>query len=77
MAWLGVCAGDAGPWWSRVEDEMTQAAFGRRTWVLTEDLDALRSAPTLQEVRLLRPHDTYTRLLDRETIVDKRYHPNV
>jgi len=56
---------------------MTQAAFGRRTWVLTEDLDALRSAPTLQEVRLLRPHDTYTRLLDRETIVDKRYHPNV
>ncbi|MBX3069907.1 MAG: AlkZ family DNA glycosylase [Thermomicrobiales bacterium] len=76
-AWLGVRAGDAGPWWSLVEDEMTPVEFGRKAWVLTEDLDALRSAPTPTEVRLLPPRDPYTQLRDRETIVDKRYHQDV
>lgn len=44
-AWLGVRAGDADPWWNPVEEEMTQVDFDRKTWILTEDLDALRSAP--------------------------------
>lgn len=78
--WLGVRAGDAGPWWSPVEDEMTQVEYGRRTWVLTEDLDALRSlrsAPTPKGVRLLPPSDPYTQLRDRETIVDRQHHRDV
>lgn len=76
-AWLGVRAGDAHPWWSLVEGEMTQVDFGRKTWLLTEDVDALRSPPTPRGVRLLPPRDPYTQLRDRETIVDKKYHRDV
>ncbi|WP_419992465.1 winged helix DNA-binding domain-containing protein [Streptomyces boninensis] len=76
-AWLGVRAGDAAPWWSLVEDEMTQVDFGRKTWVLAEDLDTLRSPPTPVGVRLLPPRDPYTQVRDRETIVDKKYHRDV
>ena len=76
-AWLGVRAGDAGPWWSLVEDEMTEVEFGRKTWILTEDLDALQSAPKPKGVRLLPPRDPYTQLRDRETTIDKQYHLHV
>lgn len=76
-AWLGVRAGDTGPWWSLVEDEMTEVEFGRKTWILTKDLDALRSATTPKGVRLLPPRDPYTQSRDRETIIDKRYHRDV
>lgn len=76
-AWLGVRSGDADPWWSLIEDEITRVDFGRTTWVLAEDLDALRSPPTPEGVRLLPPRDPYTQLRDRETIVDKRYHRDV
>lgn len=76
-AWLGVRAGDANPWWSLVEGEMTQVDFGRKTWILTEDLDALRSPPTPKGVRLFPPRDPYTQLRDRETVVDKKYHRDV
>lgn len=76
-AWLGVRAGDAGSWWSLLEDEMTQVDFGRKTWILTDDLDALRSLPIPKGVRLLPPHDPYTQLRDRETMVDKRYQREV
>ncbi|MEO3928883.1 winged helix DNA-binding domain-containing protein, partial [Micromonosporaceae bacterium B7E4] len=76
-AWLGVRAGDAGPWWSLVEGEMTEVEFGRKTWILTEDLDALQSAPTPKGVRLLPPRDPYTQLRDRETVIDKQYHRDV
>ena len=76
-AWLGVRAGDTGPWWSLVEDEMTEVEFGRKTWILTEDLDALQSAPKPKGVRLLPPRDPYTQLRDRETTVDKQYHLHV
>jgi hypothetical protein len=76
-AWLGVRAGDAGLWWSLVEDEMTEVEFGRKTWILTADLDALQSAPTPKGVRLLPPRDPYTQLRDRETTIDKQHHRDV
>lgn len=76
-AWLGIRSGDAEPWWSLVEDEMTRVDFGRRTWILTDDLDALMTARTPQGVRLLPPHDPYLQLRDRETIVDKKYHREI
>jgi hypothetical protein len=76
-AWLGVRASDAGLWWSLVEDEMTPVEFSGKTWILTKDLDAVRSAPTPRGVRLLPPHDPYTQLRDRDTIVDKALHRDV
>ncbi|PSL00311.1 winged helix DNA-binding protein [Murinocardiopsis flavida] len=76
-AWLGIRAGDTDPWWSLVEDELTPVEFDGTAWVLTSDLDALRSAPAPKGVRLLPPRDPYTQLRDRETIVDKKYHRDV
>lgn len=76
-AWLGVRAGDADSWWRLLEDEMTQVEFGRTTWLLTEDLDALFAPPSPEGVRLLPPRDPYTQLRDRDTIVDKKYHRDV
>jgi hypothetical protein len=76
-AWAGIHARDTDPWWSLVEDELTQVEFGGTSWILTEDLDALRSAPMPKGVRLLPPHDPYTQMRDRETIVDKKYHREV
>lgn len=73
-AWLGVRAGDTDPWWGLIEDELTQVDFGRTTWILTDDLDALQSLPIPEGVRLLPPRDPYTQLRDRQTIVDKRHH---
>lgn len=76
-AWLGVRAGDTEPWWSLVEEEMTQVDFGRKAWILTGDLDALQSSPKPEGIRLLPPRDPYTQLRDRETIVDRKYHRDV
>jgi hypothetical protein len=76
-AWAGIRAGDTDPWWSLVEDELTQVEFGGTSWILTEDLDALRSAPTPKGVRLLPPRDPYTQVRDRETIIDKKFHREV
>ena len=76
-AWVGINAGDTDPWWSLIEDELTQVEFGRKLWILTEDLHALRSAPKPKGVRLLPPRDPYTQMRDRETIVDKKYHREV
>ncbi|MEU7019539.1 winged helix DNA-binding domain-containing protein [Streptomyces sp. NPDC046203] len=74
-AWLGVRAGDTGPWWGAVEDEMAPVGFGGRTaWMLAEDLDALGSVPDPTGVRLLPPGDPYTHMRDRATIVDPAYH---
>lgn len=73
-AWVGVNAGDAGGWWDLVEDELTPVQFGGTAWMLTEDLDALRSARPAEGVRLLPPHDPYTRLRDRGTIVAPEHH---
>ncbi|MEV4891542.1 winged helix DNA-binding domain-containing protein [Nonomuraea sp. NPDC055795] len=76
-AWAGIKAGDTGPWWSLVEDELAPVEFNGRSWILAEDLDALRSAPKPQGVRLLPPRDPYTQARDRETIVDRKYHREV
>ena len=76
-AWAGLRARDTDPWWRPVQDELTPVEFGGPSWILTEDLDALRSAPTPAGVRLLPPRDPYTQLRDRETIVDKQYHREV
>lgn len=76
-AWLGVRAGDADPWWSLVEDDLTPVEFDRTTWILTDDLDALRSSPAPRGVRLLPPRDPYTQVRDRDTIVDKKHHRDV
>ncbi|MFI6900613.1 winged helix DNA-binding domain-containing protein [Nonomuraea sp. NPDC050394] len=76
-AWVGIKVGDTDPWWSLVADELTPVEFNGRSWLLAEDLDALRSAPTPQGVRLLPPRDPYTQMRDRETIVDRKYHREV
>jgi hypothetical protein len=60
-----------------VEDELTPVEYGGAAWMLTHDLDALRSAPTPNGIRLLPPRDPYTQLRDRETIVEKKYHRDV
>src|SRR5262245_7967874 len=76
-AWAGFRPGDADPWWSLVEDEMTPVEFAGTSWILTADLDRLRSAPTPKGVRLLPPRDPYTQMRDRDTIVDPKYHREV
>jgi hypothetical protein len=78
-AWLGVQAGDADPWWTTLEDELTPVEFnGGRTWILAEDLDTLRSPRTeARGVRLLPPSDPYTQLRDRDTIVDQKHQRDV
>lgn len=76
-AWIGIRASDAEPWWSLVEDELTQVEFGGPSWILTGDLAALRSAPKTTAVRLLPPRDPYTQMRDRDTIVDRKYHRDV
>ena len=76
-AWLGVGAGDADSWWSLLEGELTEVDAGGRRWLLTEDLDALRSAPAPTGMRLLPPRDPYTQLRDRSTILDERHHGSV
>lgn len=76
-AWVGVRATDIDPWWTTVEHELTPVEFRGRCWVLTEDLDRLRSAPPASGVRLLPPRDPYTQLRDRDTIIDPTIHRQV
>ncbi|KAA0022693.1 winged helix DNA-binding domain-containing protein [Antrihabitans cavernicola] len=76
-AWLGVRAGDATPWWDSVTSELTEVEFDGTAWILTTDVDELRSSPQAKGVRLLPPRDPYTQLRDRETIVDKRFRRDV
>jgi hypothetical protein len=76
-AWLGVRVGDVDPWWRLVEDELTPVPFHGSTWLLTADLDALRSPPQPRAAHLLPPRDPYTQMRDRETILDKQHHPSV
>lgn len=76
-AWAGIRASDTDPWWSLVEDELTPVEFRGSSWILTQDLDALRSAPAPKGVRLLPPRDPYTQVRDREKIIDRKYHQQV
>lgn len=70
-AWLGVGSGDVDPWWTTIGDELARVEFGGEAWILTEDLAALRSCPKPEGVRLLPPHDPYTQLRDRGTVLDE------
>lgn len=76
-AWLGVATGDVDPWWTLVEDELTEVDFGGPAWLRTEDLGALGSSPMPTGVRLLPPRDPYTQLRDRGTVVDTKHHQEV
>lgn len=76
-AWMGINVSDTDPWWSPVEDELTKVDFGSTSWILTNDLDALGSAPMPTGVRMLPPHDPYTQMRDRETILDRKHHQEV
>ena len=76
-AWLGVNAGDVGPWWDALADELTPVRFGGRAWVLTEDLAALGARTLPRGARLLPPRDSYTQVRDRETLVNKAFHREV
>jgi hypothetical protein len=77
-AWLGVYAGDVDPWWTLLEEELIPVDVdGRRTWILTDDLDALQSPPETPGVRLLPPSDPYTQMRDRDTIVDRKHQREV
>ncbi|WP_246011326.1 winged helix DNA-binding domain-containing protein [Nocardia mexicana] len=77
-SWLGVFAGDVDPWWNTLEDELVPVDYdGGRTWILADDLDALRAPPEARGVRLLPPRDPYTQMRDRDTIVDKKFHREV
>lgn len=76
-AWLGIRSTEAAAWWDLLEGELTEIRFGRKTWMLTEDVDALHSVQMPRGVRLLPPRDPYTQMRDRETIVDKVHHSTV
>ncbi|MEN5075795.1 winged helix DNA-binding domain-containing protein [Isoptericola cucumis] len=77
-AWVGVRAGDVGPWWDLVADELEPVGVdGRAAWARAVDLDALRSAPMPRGVRLLPPGDPYTQARDRGTIVEASRHRDV
>jgi hypothetical protein len=73
-AWLGINAGETGPWWNLVREELTPVEFGGTAWILTADLATLRSAQPPEGVRLLPPHDPYTQMRDHETIVAREHH---
>jgi len=76
-AWLGIQAGDTDPWWSPIEDGLEPVEYRGTSWILTEDLSALRSATVPDVVRLLPPHDPYTQMRDRDTIADPQHHRDV
>lgn len=76
-AWLGVRVGDVDPWWSLVQDEMSPVELEGPSWLLTDDLDALRSSPMPTGVRLLPPHDPFVQMWDRQTLVDPVHHRDV
>ncbi len=73
-SWVGVQVGDTDPWWDPIAAELTPVDFDGPAWVLTADLPALESPTPASGLRLLPPHDPYTQLHDRETIVDRRHH---
>lgn len=77
-AWLGVQPGDVDAWWTTIESELTPVDVdGREAWMLTRDLNALRSTSETRGVRLLPPSDPYLQMRDRDKIVEKRFQPEV
>lgn len=76
-AWVGVSADDTDPWWTPLSAELTQVEYRGKAWLLTEDLHALRAPTETHGVRMLPPHDPYTQMCDRGTILDERHHREV
>lgn len=76
-AWLGLRVGAVGPWWAPVEDELTHTRYGGGSWMLTRDVEAMRSAAPPRGVRLLPPSDPYTQTRDRDVLADPRHHREV
>jgi hypothetical protein len=72
--WLGIASGDAQPWWSAIEAELTEVDVdGADRWALTEDLGALNSPADATGVRMLPPRDPLLQLRDRQLLVpDKK-----
>lgn len=76
-SWLGVRTGDTGPWWELLDNELVEVDYGSARWMLTSELELLRSAAMPTGIRLLPPRDPYTQLRDRDTIVEKKYQRDV
>lgn len=76
-AWVGIRSTEAKPWWNLLDGQLTEIDCGRRAWMLTEDVDRLRRAELPRGVRLLPPHDPYTQMCDRQTIVPKEHHREI
>ncbi|GAA1098222.1 winged helix DNA-binding domain-containing protein [Tsukamurella strandjordii] len=74
-AWLGVRAGDVGPWWETLADRLERVdTDGARAWVHTDDLSELRASELPTGVRLLPPRDPYTQARDHSVIVAPEHH---
>ncbi|MCA1694599.1 MAG: winged helix DNA-binding domain-containing protein, partial [Actinobacteria bacterium] len=78
-SWVGIAPAQAKPWWRLVEEQLREVNFGgNEVWILADDLVALRSPPAPIGLRLLAPHDPFTQLRDRETLVpNRRLHPKI
>jgi hypothetical protein len=69
-SWLSVTPAAARRWWGLIEDELRPIKVdGRRYWTHADHLQALRSAPRPDGIRLLPPYDPLTELADRELLV--------
>ncbi|QTX03310.1 winged helix DNA-binding domain-containing protein [Agromyces archimandritae] len=77
-AWIGLHAGDVGPWWEPLDDELAEVRTDAgRAWIPAAELPALRQARMPRGVRLLPPRDPYTQLHDRGTVLDPGLHRRV
>jgi len=56
--------------WHTADDELVAVEVeGKRAWAYADDLEALRSAPQTDAIRLLPPYDPITELADRDLLV--------
>jgi hypothetical protein len=69
-SWLSITPAAARRWWDRIADELRPIKVdGRRYWTHADHLQALRSPPKPDGIRLLPPYDPLTELADRELLV--------
>ena len=58
--WAGIARPHAKRLWERVQAELSEVSVvGRKAWMLTQDLDGLRSPPGAYGVRFIPPGDPY------------------
>ncbi|MEU5878855.1 crosslink repair DNA glycosylase YcaQ family protein [Spirillospora sp. NPDC047279] len=71
--WIGSRPGPVRALWDLVADELVPVkAGGRKAWILEADLDALRTAPEPERVRLLPPGDVLLRGWDKKLLVPEQ-----